>query len=172
MKKYLILFSFIFCLFSLRCAPPVKVIHDYDTQYNFARLKTYKWMPNPDKKQKRSFQIRRFSNAVDNGLKEKGFELVNRQPDFLIALHGGTQTKANVTHYGYSYGPYWRGRRVAVSHYKEGTIALDFVDAKSKELIWRGVAKSVVNRSLSPEQQDVLFNKIAKQLLAKFPPKK
>ena len=71
-------------------------------------------------------------------------------PDFLIALHGGKQTKLDITDWGYSYGRHgrFRGGPIIsgdVYEYEEGTLILDFVDAQSKELIWRGKAQGEID---------------------------
>jgi len=160
-------------VFIFGCASSVSVKHDYDPGYNFTNLKTYDWLPVKSENLEISeLRIKRFQNAVNQELAAKGKTLSSENPDFLIALHGMTKTRVNVTDWGYSYGPYWRAgyRDVDVSSYEEGTIFLDFVDAESKELFWRGVGTGVAEPNLSAEQQEKKFASAASKLLEKFPP--
>ena len=53
----------------------------------------------------------------------------------------------------------------------EGTLVLDFLEAKSKALVWQGIASGAVKPGISPEQQQQRINEIVAQLLAQFPPK-
>ena len=156
----------------LSCAASVSVKHDYDPQYDFAALKTYSWLSVQAPAQASELRVKRFQSAIDRQLETKGMQMVSENPDFMIALHGFTTTKVNVTDYGYNYGRYWSmgSRNIDVSTYKEGTIFLDFVDSKSKELVWRSSATSVVEPDLSVEEQEQKFNMAGEKMLAEFPP--
>jgi len=51
-----------------------------------------------------------------------------------------------------------------------GTIVVDLVDAKTKNLVWRGVVKDELDRDLYPEEREKKAIEIAKKLFADFPP--
>ena len=55
---------------------------------------------------------------------------------------------------------------------KEGTLVLQFVDAKSKALFWKATASGAVEPGFSPEEQQKRINDVIAQMLAQFPPKK
>ena len=57
-----------------------------------------------------------------------------------------------------------------MNQYTEGTLILDFIDSKSKSLVWRGVAKGAVDPSLTPEKRTKRINEGAAKLMAQFPP--
>jgi Domain of unknown function (DUF4136) len=86
----------------------------------------------------------------------------------------------DVRAWGYSYGPrtmirggFYTGREeIDVYEYEEGTFILDFVDAQSKELIWRGVAKGEVRNYASPVKRDKRINVVVQKVLSDFPPTK
>jgi hypothetical protein len=158
--------------FVLSCAPSISVNHDYDPDYNYTNLKTYAWIPVQGAAQVSELKIKRFQNAVDTELAARGMQQSSENPDFLSALHGMAQNKVNVTDWGYSYGRYWAAgpRNIDVDTYQEGTVFLDFVDAKSKELFWRGAGTSVIEPGISPEKQEGKFAAAAAKLLAGFPP--
>jgi hypothetical protein len=60
-----------------------------------------------------------------------------------------------------------------VQQYTEGTIVLDFYDAKSKQLVWRGTASGALS-SNKPSMEEVQekLNGIVAKMLAEYPPKK
>jgi len=55
--------------------------------------------------------------------------------------------------------------------YDEGTLILDFIDAKTKQPIWRGSAKADVRFNNSPEQKRNKVNQAVTEMLKTFPPK-
>jgi hypothetical protein len=168
---------FLIC-FIVSCASIYGVEHDYDKKVDFANLKTYDWMPIPEKANIDSLSAQRVKSAVNSELKGKGLMMTSDNPDFLIAEHLGKKDKIQVTDWGYDYGPYrgYHGRYpapggVTVNEYEEGSLILDFVDAKSKKMIWRGVAKAVVDRADTPEKREKLINEAVHEILKNFPPK-
>ena len=106
--------------------------------------------------------------------------MVSSNPDFLIAEHLGKKDIVQVTDWGYKYGKYggnyrkhtgsWKDNRFSTYQYEEGTLILDFVDAKSKELIWRGSANAKVQNVNTPEKSEKLINAAVKEILKKYPP--
>jgi hypothetical protein len=157
-------------VFAVSCSSVYDVSYDYDQQVNFASLKTYDWLSVPEGVSIDSLVLNRIMTAVSNNLNNKGFRMTSDNPDFLIAMHAGTKEKVSYRDWGYSYGGYWRGPRHSSFRYEEGTLVLDFVDAKSKELIWRGVAKGFVGSAKTPEETDKLVNEFVQEILKKFPP--
>jgi hypothetical protein len=166
-KIFLVLF---FIGFTVSCAT-YDVKHDYDLQANFAEFKTFDWMQVPEKAGIDSLILQRVKNAVNAELKAKGLTLSSNNPDFLIAEHLGKNAKVRVSNYGYGYGYRYRGYRgVSTYQYEEGVLILDFVDIKSKKLIWRGSATAVVQNVNTPEKSEKLINGAVKAILKKYPP--
>jgi len=159
-------------------AKPYDVTYDYDKNVNFANLKTYNWMPVPEKSGVDSFVVQRVKNAVNAELKAKGLTMTSSNPDFLIAEHLGKEDKVQTDTWGYDYGArgrYWGGgygapAAVSTYEYQEGSLILDFVDSKSKQLIWRGSAKAEVQNIRTPEKSEKVINKAVKMMMKKFPP--
>ena len=54
----------------------------------------------------------------------------------------------------------------------EGQIVLDFVDPKSKSLLWRATGAGSAKPAHSPEEQQERIDQIIGEMLAGFPPKK
>lgn len=97
-------------------------------------------------------------------------------PDILVSYFVVIDTKQDVETYTTYYGRRWRNQiiEVDVNEYKEGTLILDFVDAKTKEIVWNGsISGTVTNNSISLEKKindavDDLFKKYKKdQILIK-----
>ena len=149
----------------------VSVRHDYDRSYGFSSLKTYDWLPASVPVEVSELRIKRFRNVFDRHMKSRGYERSSDNPDFLIAMHITSRQVIEITDWGYSYASrYGVMRDIDVTQYTEGTAIIDFVDAQSKELFWRGIVTAVAEPSLTPEQQEAKFTEASEKLLEKFPP--
>jgi len=132
----------------------------------------------------------RFVTAIENTLKAKGFNQNSSNPDFIIATHFGKENKVDITNWGYSYAPaghynghgylypshgysgsYANTGGVSVYEYEQGTLILDFVDSKTKTLIWRATAKSIISPASTPEKQTEKIKNAVNKILENFPPK-
>ena len=156
--------------FAVSCSSVYDVSYDYDKQANFDLLKTYDWLPIPEGIEVDSLVTNRIKNAVNTQLADRGFRMTSDNPNFLIAMHVGTKEKVTYRTWGYGYGGHWGGRRTSRFSYEEGTLMFDFVDAMSKELIWRGVAKGFVGSAKTPEKTDKLVKEFVHEILKNFPP--
>ena len=158
-------------------AKPYDVQHDYDQQVNFANLKTYDWVEVPEQADVDSLVVQRVKDAVNAQLKAKDLTVTSSNPEFLIATHLGKKDKVDTTDWGYTYKTSngYRGGQEATSivsryEYQEGSLILDFVDAKTKELIWRGSAKAEVQNVNTAKKSEKVIRKAVKAILKKFPP--
>jgi len=166
------------------CGTSISTNYDYDVNANFETYRTYDWIPLPETPpgsartavQRNDLLDKRIRNAVDNSLKEKGLSLDKTAPDFLVVYHVGVQDKVQVTDWGYRYSDYYwgyGGREIDVYNYQEGTLILDFVDAQTKQLIWRGAGSTAVDDSgRSPEKSDQIINKVVGKIMSQYPPKR
>ncbi len=181
--KYLSIFLVFSLLVLIASCSSISVKHDYDREANFASLKTFDWMSQPKAATgdaQRAMAINtlldsRIRSAVSSQLTAKGLTQASGNPDFMIVYHTGVQDKIEVTDWGYTYargGRYWgwAGHDIDVHSYKQGTLILDFVDAKSKQLIWRGVAQKAIETNPTPEKIEKNVNQAVTKMLEKFPP--
>jgi hypothetical protein len=171
----------------------MEISHDYDPKANFAGLKTYEWLKEPQKPtgdpriDGNTILQNRIHEAVDTELTARGFRKVTSDPDFLVAYHvsldrrRSVQTLNNYYGYGpgwgYGYGAayrpgYWAGSpETYVYEYEEGTLILDIVDPKNKELMWRGSAQDEVHFKSTPEKDQTQLNEAVHKMLESFPPR-
>jgi len=155
--------------------------YDYDASVDFSKLHTYGWLPRDPGSSTQELTVKRIQNAVNSKLQAKGLTLTSDNPDFLIAMQlSGKTTYGGSTGVGASVGiPVGRAGTISVGggkskpHEKtEGTLVLDFVDAKTQSLVWRGTATAAVQPKTSPEEQQERINKVIAEMLSRFPPKK
>jgi len=169
-----------------------RVASDYDREVDFTSLKTFGWMSRSNLAYTPLLE-KRIRNAVDQALTSEGYQKeTTGNPDFLIAYRTDVEDKSDVTSYGYGYCPgyhtsdiYGFGQRhyrsygygyrpryyghgtYALHQYKEGTVTLDFIDAESNHLVWRGwYVGAVADREISEEQ----ISTVVKHILEQFPP--
>ena len=81
-------------------------------------------------------------------------------------MHGGVGvgTYGSAVSLGYSSGP-------SVRTYKEGTVVLDIIDARSSNIVWRGIAEGRLKENLSINDKNRVASEVAAELLADFPPR-
>jgi hypothetical protein len=174
MKTKLMIF-FILGMMLISCNP-LTIKSDFDPDGNFAAYKTYHWtkMKSNNIKTKIAnmtpFLRNRIRLMVEETLSKKGLTSVEnkKDADLLLALYFNSKKKMNVSHVsvGYGYGPWYYGGPV-VSEYKEGTMVIDFVDAKKRELVWRGVASGIAHKD-DYSEEDVKY--IVNRILNQYPP--
>ena len=168
-------------LASCKISPPISV--DYDTQYNFSNLKSYAWIKAKDSNKVTTLDGKRQASAIETILNRKGFTKLfdSNEADFLLKTHTVTDKKTDVdaffTMWGYYpyYHPFnWphRSSSTVTREYEIGTLVLDIVDRKKKEVVWRGSIsrKLGIYSNKSPEERATIALRNAEVLLQSFPP--
>lgn len=170
------------------CSAGLSVHQDYDPSADFAAYQTYAWStqqqsPTGDPRLDNDLTVQRIRGAVDAELAARGFRQVDADAaGFLIAYYATIGQKVDVypttTTLGYGWGPYYHGgyygttmTTTDVYEYEEGTLILDFIDGKTKNLVWRGTGKkALASTPAPPEEQERRLRAVASQILAQFPP--
>jgi hypothetical protein len=166
----------------LGCAgSQVSVQTEFDPKADLASYRTWAWIASPPGPEQapaaRNPLVRGWIvQAIERELSAKGLQKVDlgASPSFLVAIHGYARTRIEVQQYGYTYGygPYGFypapvGVMTDVREYREGTLLIDFVDAGTKSLIWRGTATATL-ASDAPSQREI--DVAVKDVLATYPP--
>jgi len=107
-----------------------------------------------------------------------GFTQSPDNPDFIVAFYSRTRERTQVQSFGYGPGfgwgyrvPFrnrWRwgfGPDIWTTTYIQGCVMADIIDAKTQELVWRGVVQDTVNGIGQTEKQ---ANSAAKDLVKRF----
>jgi hypothetical protein len=165
-------------LFIVASCDTVKVYSDYDKSADFTQYKTYAFMKSGiDKVEISDLDKRRILNAIDQQLQAKGMTK-SENPDLLINIFTKSREQVSVNQFnaGYGYGwgwgwnPYMYGGQTYVSSSTEGTLYIDLIDAKKKELIWQGEGTGTLTKDM--DRKDEIVNNIVTQILAQYPPAK
>jgi hypothetical protein len=157
----------LFALAAVALAQDVKT--DYDHHANFAQFHTYYW----EKVQTTDpLWQSRIEEAVDRDLQSKGWQRVNSGGDVAITAVGSAHNqKEYQTFYNGMGGWRWGGfgdTTTTVENYPVGSLVLDFYDAHSKQLIWRGVSQDSL--STNPDKNEKKLDKAVDKMLDHFPP--
>jgi hypothetical protein len=169
----------------LAACATAKVDAQFDPKTDFKTYRTYAWNPTPaGPEQAEAIRFPEAAalvrQAVDRQLVARGLQpAAPEAADLLVAAHGQGKDRFEMTSYGYktSMGPYGysgpltgtpTATAVQGKVYTEGTLILDLVDAKTKELVWRGTASDTVT---DPERLKVVVDGAVKKLLAEYPPR-
>ena len=158
--------------------------YDYDRDADFGSYGTFAWYELPanaptdarQAQQRNDLLDKRIKNAVSAELEKKGMTLVTNNPDVYLVYHTGIEDKVNVTDWGYSYSDYYwgyGGRDITVTNYQQGTLIIDFIDAREKELVFRVSGQKTLDSSPpSPEKQEKTIRKAVEAMLSLYPPRR
>lgn len=151
----------------LGCSSGMQVQTDYDTAATFTGYHSYALHPKVEEFAKTSLNGRRFANAIQATMAEKGFvDCTDQSCDMLVMIHGGTQDKVQITNSTYGYRG-WGGGVDAYS-YTEGTLVIDIIDRAKETLVWRGTGTAIMG---TDNLTDENAKTVVSQILKGFPPK-
>ncbi|UCD34187.1 MAG: DUF4136 domain-containing protein [Nitrospiraceae bacterium] len=169
LSRYIIMF----CLAGLAMGcTTVNVDYDYDPEADFAGVKSYDWFPVPRENARYDLLIKQIRSEMVRQLNERGYERVSDNPDVLIALHGGFQSRMDYLDWQYlyeNYKPYWAKRRLDITHYEDQQLIADFIDVKSGSLVYRATATTYIPEA-TPGEREKVINKAVMKILENFPP--
>ena len=162
------------------CAPRAsaqKVKIDFDRTFDFSTLKTYAWKMHPamkdDPELRESVGAELVRMALSRELLDKGFVPTEEEfADFYVTGFGTRNRKSEIRGSiggWYNSSPYYMQgwQTVMVRNYMEGTLILDIVDAKTKQLAWRAYCKGAIR---NPSKRDKVIDKALRKAFKKFPP--
>jgi hypothetical protein len=154
-------------------AQDVKI--DFDPAANFAAIKSFNiklgtsWG--------NTISEKRVMDEFTQSLTEKGWKLAPEgQGDALVVVHGASQVKKDLNTFysgmgGYGYRGWGGGMGTAtttVNEYTVGTLVVDIFEAKSKSLMWRGIAQDEL--SDKTEKNIKKLGKASDKMFKEFPP--
>lgn len=165
------------------CASSPAIKSDYDHQADFSRYRTFGYMSplGTDKAGYSTLLTERLKDATRGQMEMRGYMYDAANPDLLVNFNGKLQQKIQVTeappppmgpYYGYRSGFYggWPGYGWGdtVYQYTEGTLNIDLVDARRKQMVWEGVAVGEVqNPDTATSSQNI--DKAVAGIFAKYP---
>lgn len=157
----------------------IKVNSDYDKKIDFAQYKTFAFYKNGiDKVEISDLDKKRILRSIDEVMTAKGFTK-NETPDLLVNIFTKEREQVDVSRFnsgwgygwGYGWNPYvWGGNNTSISRYTEGTLYIDLIDAKKKELIWQGEGEGVLTKDTN--KKDEKIKEFVSKILEQYPPQK
>ena len=180
MKRILKTLPLLVILLVVTSCTSVRVATDYDRNANFNDYKTFAFFKTGiDKAEISDLDKRRILRAIETELLAKGFTK-SENPDLLISLFTKSNQRVDVynNYWGYNgwgwggYGPGlgwgWGWNQPNVSTSTEGTLYIDLIDAKKKELVWQGMGIGYLTKNM--EQKEERIKEFVTKIMEKYPP--
>ena len=186
-KKIFLLLAFFF----IGGCSAVQVSQDFDVTTEFTRYQTFAWAPEPPQRSNdilmdSQLMDRRIRRAVGETLSIKGLsQTPGGEADFYVTYHIVVRPRLEVDSfstgfggYGYRYPywgypyPFWGGIDYStyIRQYDEGTLIIDFTDARNSQLFWRGIGTRRITQQSTPEKITAAVNETVADILAQYPP--
>jgi hypothetical protein len=106
----------------------------------------------------------------------KGFTK-SENPDLLINIFTKSREQVSVNQFnagwGYGWGWGWNpfmmgGQQTTVTSSTEGTLYIDFIDAKKKEMIWQGEGTGFLTKNTHKKEERI--KAFVTKIVAQYPP--
>ncbi|HEX2672156.1 MAG TPA: DUF4136 domain-containing protein, partial [Polyangiaceae bacterium] len=108
-------------------------------------------------------------------LERNGYTYSESEPELLVNFYLKVVNKQELRstggYYGYRAGYYgtWTGYPyVETINYKQGTLNVDLVDAKRKQLVWQGVAEGEVSEE-AQQNPGPAIDRVVAEIFSNFP---
>jgi len=184
MKKLILLVA-VLLLGGVQFASAQDVRYNFDSQTDFSKFKTYKWVDVKGADHANQITEGQIRDSVDRQLATKGLTKTDADTaDLYIGMQTAIGTEKQFTSYntGWGYGPGWGGgwyggmgstmTTGSTSTIYVGQLALDMYDSNGKKLVWRGAASKTIDPKAKPEKQQKNIDKAVAKLLKNYPPQK
>ena len=161
-------------LFVISSCSSVRVNADYDKKANFSNYKTYAYLKNSiDKAEISDLDKKRILRSIDQVMSSKGFSK-SENPDMIVSIFTKERERVDVYNnnwgwgWGWGWNPWWGMNMSSVSVTPEGTLFIDIIDAKSKELIWQGEGSGYLTKNTNKKEERIM--EFVSKILAQYPP--
>lgn len=160
-------------LFILASCSSVYVNADYDKKANFDGYKTFAYLKSGiDKAEISDLDKKRVLYAIDEVMASKGFTKAENA-DVLVSFF--TKERERVDYYnnigwnwGWGWNPWWGFNYNIPTTSTEGTLIIDVIDGKTKELIWQGKGSGYLTQNT--DKKDARIKEFVTKILEKYPP--
>ncbi len=165
----------------------VKVLSDYDREANFKEYKSYAFYKTGiDKAQISDLDKKRILKAIETEMGARGF-VKSENPDILVSIFTKEQERVNVynNNFGWGWGgwggwgwggfgwggwgPGWGGG-TQVSTSTQGSLYIDLIDAKNKELVWQGKGQGTLHNTSNIDKKEARIREFVAEILQQYPP--
>lgn len=186
MKKIKIAVLPVLMLLFLSSCTSVQVLSDYDKDANFNEYKSYAFYKTGiDKAQISDLDKKRILRAIETEMGSRGF-VKSENPDILVSMFTKEREQVDIYNnywgggFGWGWNPYFYGGGFGpglgwgggnnVSTRTEGSLYIDLIDAKNKELVWQGRGVGTLNNTKNIEKKEVRIKEFVSEILKAYPP--
>ena len=162
----------------------VQVNQDYDPATDFNAMTAYGWATATQEKTgdlriDNPLRDARIRAAVERRLQEQGYvKTTKKDPTFLVRYQYVLRQKidSDGSGIGFGIGSYGRHGGIAIGtgnsirEYDEGALVIDFVDAASETLLWRGTGIQRFREYDDPQKTSRDIDTLVEKILSQFPP--
>jgi hypothetical protein len=165
-------------LFLTACST-VSVTTDFDHSASFSQYHTYTLVPGSQQISLSPSVEAALRDSLRTNLARHGISETSENADLHVVRHVSAKEKLSVHQstdwgyagmpYGYGYYGMWAGAPrtyTDVSQYTEGTLILDFVDAKTQKLVFRGIGTGTIS---DPETNAERVKEAVEKIVKDFP---
>lgn len=198
MKTVKLLVLPIIALLILSSCSSVRVLADYDKDTNFNQYKTYAFYKTGiDKVQISDLDKKRILYAIEDEMASRGFSK-SSNPDVLVSIFTKESEQVDVfnNNFGWGWGglgwggfgwggfgwggwgmnPWmwggglggWGGSQISTR--TEGSLYIDLIDTKDKQLVWQGKGVGMLNNTNNIEKKEARIKKFVAEILEAYPP--
>ncbi|WP_432672994.1 DUF4136 domain-containing protein [Flavobacterium sp. SM2513] len=166
-------------IFLIVSCSSVNVYNDFDKKVDFTQFKTFAfYKPGVDKVEISDLDKKRILKSIEVEMLAKGFTK-SENPDLLVNFFTKSREQVDVNTfnnswgYGYGYGwnPYiWGRNRTSVRTTTKGTLFIDLIDAKKKEMVWQGEGEGEIFKNQNDKEERI--QEFVTEILKQYPPEK
>lgn len=163
------------------CSSGPQIRTDSDPSANLSTYQTFAFFDHlaTDNSAYTTVLTTRLKTATQRELERRGYKLNTENPQLLVNFNVNVAERTDIEstpamggYYGYRAGRYamWGGypQDVRTTHYQEGTLAIDLVDAARRQLVWQGIAQGRISKS-AIEKPDEAVDRVVTEIFAKHP---
>jgi len=175
-----VLFALAICSSIAACSSGPKVRADGDPSADMASYKTFAFFDHraTDKTNYSTMITSRLKDATRRELTKRGCTEDANAPQLLVNFSTNVETRTEVHSspstgfYGYRSGVYgsWGSypQDVYTTHYQQGTLVIDVVDAQKKQLVWQGLAEAHLTKK-DIENPSATIDSVIAKIFEKYP---
>lgn len=166
-------------LMGLSSCSSISVYQDFDKEVDFTPYKTFAFYKTGiDKVEISDLDKKRILKAIEAEMLTKGF-VKSDNPDLIINFFTKSREQVDVNSFnngwgwgwGWGWNPWmWGGNQTSVIRTTSGTLFIDIIDAKSKQLIWQGEGDGPIFRNQKKKEERI--QEFVTQILKQYPPEK
>jgi hypothetical protein len=133
---------------------------------DFTQLRTYDWLSLPETSPTAA-RDQTVVGVLATTLEKKGLQRSQTQPDLLVAVHRTIEGTLSTTDSGYE----WRNGRLKSYPLQQGSLVIDMVLPKTKEVVWRGTASGAFRADQTAVERSAFLTDLMTKMFADYPPR-